>query len=204
MNRSWSFIAGLLATIGFSMMGLIFIPNWQFEELKPVVDQNGVSHPTPPAGSVLLGREVYISEGCLYCHSQQVRSADFGADIQRGWGTRRSVARDYIFDRPHLMGTMRTGPDLENIGARQPSRQWQYLHLYNPQITSPGSIMPQFHFLFKVADKSGPVPAGSVDLPARDSPTNRDSYLIPTGRAQDLVDYLMSLNHSYDLPEAHQ
>jgi cytochrome c oxidase cbb3-type subunit 2 len=204
MNRSWSFIAGLLATIGFSMMGLVFIPNWQFEELKPVVDQNGVSHPTPPAGSVLLGREVYISEGCLYCHSQQVRSADFGADISRGWGTRRSVARDYIFDKPHLMGTMRTGPDLENIGARQPSRQWQYLHLYNPQITSPGSIMPEFRFLFKVVDKSGPAPAGSVDLPARDSPDQKDSYLIPTGRAEDLVDYLMSLNHSYDLPEAHQ
>ena len=98
MNRSWSFIAGLLATIGFSMMGLIFIPNWQFEELKPVVDQNGVSHPTPPAGSVLLGREVYISEGCLYCHSQQVRSADFGADIQRGLGNAQ-VGRSGLYLR---------------------------------------------------------------------------------------------------------
>ncbi len=204
MNKSWSFLIGVLTTITFSMCGLVFVPNWQFEELKPVVDPSGVSHPTPPAGSVLLGREVYISEGCLYCHSQQVRAADFGADIQRGWGTRRSVARDYIFDRPHLMGTMRTGPDLENIGARQPSRQWQYLHLFNPQITSPGSIMPPFRFLFKVVEKGGPAPDGSVDLPARDAPTKKASYLVPTGRAQDLVDYLMSLNHSYDLPEAHQ
>jgi cytochrome c oxidase cbb3-type subunit 2 len=114
------------------------------------------------------------------------------------------VARDYIFDRPHLMGTMRTGPDLANIGARQPSRQWQYLHLFNPQITSPGSVMPPFRFLFRVADKSEPVQAGAVDLPARDSPLKKDSYLIPTERAQDLVDYLMSLDHSYDLPEAHQ
>jgi cytochrome c oxidase cbb3-type subunit 2 len=188
----------------FSLSGLVLIPNWHFEELKPVVDQNGNPHPVAPAGSVLLGREVYISEGCLYCHSQQVRSADFGADIARNWGSRRSVARDYIFDRPHLMGTMRTGPDLANIGARQPSREWQYLHLFNPQITSPGSIMPPFRFLFKVVDKSGPAPAGAVDLPARASPTKRASYLIPGNRVQDLVDYLMSLDHSYDLPEAHR
>jgi cytochrome c oxidase cbb3-type subunit 2 len=52
-----------------------------------------------------------------------VRSSAFGADIARNWGQRRSVARDYIFDRPHLMGTMRTGPDLANIGARQPTRE---------------------------------------------------------------------------------
>jgi hypothetical protein len=64
--------------------------------------------------------------------------------------------------------------------------------------------MPPFRFLFRVADKSEPVQAGAVDLPARDSPLKKDSYLIPTERAQDLVDYLMSLDHSYDLPEAHQ
>lgn len=204
MNKSWSFLLGVLATILFSLAGLVLIPNWQFQELKPVVDQNGVSHPTAPEGTVLLGREVYISEGCLYCHSQQVRAADFGADIQRNWGSRRSVARDYIFDRPHLMGTMRTGPDLANIGMRQPSRDWQYLHLFNPQITSPGSVMPSFRFLFKVADKNTPARSGTVDLPSNDSPTRKPAYLIPTERAQDLVDYLMSLDHSYDLPEAHQ
>jgi cytochrome c oxidase cbb3-type subunit 2 len=99
---------------------------------------------------------------------------------------------------------MRTDPDLANIGARQPSRQWQYLHLYNPQITSPGSIMPSFRFLFKVGKRSGSAPANSAELPANESPTNKPAYLIPTGRAQDVVDYLMSLNHSYDLPEAHR
>jgi cytochrome c oxidase cbb3-type subunit 2 len=204
MNKSWSFLLGVLATVLFSLSGLVLIPNWHFQELQPVVDQSGASHPTPFAGSVLLGREVYISEGCLYCHSQQIRAADFGVDIQRGWGSRRSVARDYIFDRPHLMGTMRTGPDLANIGVRQRSRQWQYLHLYHPPITSPGSIMPSFGFLFRIADKNQPARAEWVDLPARDSPSNKAAYLVPTERAQDLVDYLMSLDHSYDLPEAHQ
>ena len=64
--------------------------------------------------------------------------------------------------------------------------------------------MPPFRFLFKVADKTGPAPVGSVDLPTRNSPTKKAAYLIPTNRAQDLVDYLMSLDHSYDLPEAHR
>ena len=72
MDKSWSFLLGALATILFSLSGLVLIPNWQFEELKPIVDQSGNPHPIAPAGSVLLGREVYIAEGCLYCHSQQV------------------------------------------------------------------------------------------------------------------------------------
>ena len=144
MNKSWSFLLGVAATILFSMWGLVLLPNWQFQELQPVLDENDVAHPMKPAGTTYLGRQVYIAEGCIYCHSQQVRSATFGADIARNWGTRRSVARDYIFDQPHLMGTMRTGPDLANIGARQTSRQWHYLHLYNPQITSAGSVMPPF------------------------------------------------------------
>jgi hypothetical protein len=58
--------------------------------------------------------------------------------------------------------------------------------------------------LFRIADKNQPARAEWVDLPARDSPSNKAAYLVPTERAQELVDYLMSLDHSYDLPEAHQ
>jgi cytochrome c oxidase cbb3-type subunit 2 len=204
MNKWWSLLPGVLATLLFSMTGLVLIPNWHFQELNPVADADGVSHPVKPDSTVLQGRQVYIAEGCIYCHSQQVRAADFGADIDRNWGTRRSVARDYIFDRPHLMGTMRTGPDLANIGARQTSAQWQYLHLYNPQLTSPGSIMPPFSFLFKVVEKRGDAPVGAVNLPATGSPNGRSAWLVPTSRAELLFYYLMSLDQSYDLPEAHQ
>jgi cytochrome c oxidase cbb3-type subunit II len=208
MNRSWSFLIGVLATILFSMAGLVLVPNWQFQELQPVVDDSEVAHPVKPEGSTYLGRQVYISEGCIYCHSQQVRSSDFGADIARNWGTRRSVARDYIYDQPHLMGTMRTGPDLANIGARQPSREWHYLHLFNPQITSEGSVMPPFRFLFKkveVESVSG-AERGSkwIQIPAKYTGAGKPMYLLPTQRANDLVDYLLSLDHSYDLPEAHR
>jgi cytochrome c oxidase cbb3-type subunit II len=205
MDRSWSFLIGVLATILFSMAGLVLVPNWQFQDLKPQVDDNDVPHPVKPEGSTYLGRQVYISEGCIYCHSQQVRSADFGSDIARNWGTRRSVARDYIYDRPHLMGTMRTGPDLANIGARQPSREWHYLHLFNPQITSEGSIMPPFRFLFTRIDiRSGSKRGEWIQIPAKYTGEGKPMYLLPTQRASDLVDYLLSLDHSYDLPEAHR
>ena len=208
MNKSWSFLAGALATILFSMWGLVLLPNWQFQELKPIVDEHDVSRPVKPEGSVYLGRQVYISEGCIYCHSQQVRSADFGADIARNWGVRRSVARDYIFDRPHLMGTMRTGPDLANIGARQSSRQWHYLHLFDPQITSHGSIMPPFRYLFnkiEISSTAGSASGSSwIEVPAKYSGAGKPVYFRPSQRASCLVDYLLSLDHSYDLPEAHR
>lgn len=204
MNRSLTLFLGILATILFSMTGLVLVPNWKFQELKPIVDRDGYSHPTEPEGTVAQGRKVYIDLGCLYCHSQQVRAASFGSDIARGWGTRRSVARDYIWDKPPLMGTMRTGPDLANIGARQPSVEWQDLHLYNPRITSPGSIMPQFPFLFKkhLREPDEPLPDGAVMLPSKWAP--KPAFIVPTERGRDLVDYLKSLDHSYEVPEADQ
>ncbi len=67
----------------------------------------------------MRGREVYIANGCLYCHSQQVRDNIWSTDEARGWG-RPSVSGDYYYDNPHLLGTMRTGPDLINVGVRQP------------------------------------------------------------------------------------
>lgn len=205
MNRTLGLILGVLLTITASLTGLTIVPNWQFRELKPYSADAATeqAHPVPYFGSNQKGREVYIDLGCIYCHSQQVRAANFGADIDRGWGTRRSVPRDYIFDSPPLMGTMRTGPDLHNIGARQSSNDWHYLHLYNPQITSPGSIMPPHPFLFERHEGDGhSVPKGAVAIPAKFS--EKPAYIVPTQRAQVLVEYLKSLDHSYDVPEAKQ
>jgi cytochrome c oxidase cbb3-type subunit 2 len=64
------------------------------------------------------GREVYIREGCYYCHTQQVRDPQNSSDLERGWGMRRSVARDYIYENPPLLGSVRIGPDLANIGSK--------------------------------------------------------------------------------------
>src|SRR5690606_22956171 len=100
------------------------------------------------------GRQIYIANGCVYCHSQQPRDPSFASgDKDRGWG-RTSVPGDYAYDTPHLLGTMRTGPDLFNIGARQPSKDWHLLHLYNPQAVVKDSIMPPYRFLFRWVRRS--------------------------------------------------
>ncbi|MCZ2152605.1 MAG: cbb3-type cytochrome c oxidase subunit II [Bryobacterales bacterium] len=165
--------------------------------------QDGRREPLPAAidRSAGGGRRSVMDLGCVYCHTQQVRPEGFGADIERGWGRRRTVMRDYLYDPINLMGTMRTGPDLANIGARQPSKTWQYLHLYNPQITSPGSIMPPHPFLFTVgADPGGP-PFDGVALPAEwQTPTAK--YIVPNARGRFLVEYLLSLDKRAALPEA--
>jgi cytochrome c oxidase cbb3-type subunit I/II len=85
------------------------------------------------------GRELYMSLGCFYCHSQQVRLYDWGIGDPSQKG-------DFIFDSPHSVGTERTGPDLAQIGGVRPSI-WHYLHHRDPRSVSPGSIMPNFDFL---------------------------------------------------------
>jgi cytochrome c oxidase cbb3-type subunit 2 len=67
------------------------------------------------------GRKIYAANGCFYCHSQQVRPDSDSTDIDRKWGDRRSAPRDYIYGRPVLLGEMRLGPDLSNIGKRAPA-----------------------------------------------------------------------------------
>src|SRR2546423_14765665 len=66
---------------------------------------------------------VFAANGCIYWHSEQVRAEYAGADIDRKWGDGRSAPRDYIFERPVLLGKMRMGQDLANIGARAPAEQ---------------------------------------------------------------------------------
>src|SRR5207244_7580420 len=72
-----------------------------------------------------------------------------GPDIARGWGKRRTVAEDFLFDSPVLLGSQRIGPDLANVGVRLSDAKWQLLHLYAPQQVLPGSTMPPFRFLFE-------------------------------------------------------
>ncbi len=191
---------GVLATIALSLTGLIIVPNWQFQALQPIVKADGTQYPVPLTGDTLKGRGVYIDQGCIYCHTQQIRMKGYGADIRRNWGTRRSVPRDYLYEKPHQLGTMRTGPDLASIGSRQPSIDWHALHLYNPQITSPGSIMPRFEYLFEEART--PL-AGAIRIPTQHQ-ANGVTHILPTERGRNLIIYLISLNKTFPLPEAQQ
>jgi cytochrome c oxidase cbb3-type subunit II len=205
MNRTFFLALGIFLTIAASVTGLVIIPNWQFQELKPVIKSTGLQYPEPFFGDAHKGRAIYISQGCIYCHSQQVREKGYGGDIRRGWGNRRSVPRDYIFDRPHQLGTMRTGPDLASIGARQPSSEWHALHLYDPQITSAGSVMPRFEYLFTEikGDAALKPPPNAVKVP--DNYKGSDAkYIVPNERGGQLITYLKRLNQSFPLPEANQ
>jgi len=95
---------------------------------------------------------------------------------------------------------MRTGPDLRNIGARQTSRDWHMLHLYDPQITSKGSIMAPFAFLFEKHKIVGQPSPKAIKLPA--PYTAEPGYeVVPTQRAEALVAYLQSLKDTYAYPE---
>ncbi len=113
---------GLFVTFAFSWLGLALVPNFQIGHLDPQSDEDGTDvYPLPQSGMAERGRKVYTGNGCFYCHSQQVRPDTDSSDIDRKWGERRSAPRDYIFNRPVLLGKMRMGPDLANLGKRAPA-----------------------------------------------------------------------------------
>jgi cbb3-type cytochrome oxidase cytochrome c subunit len=115
---------GIFGTFAFSWIGLTVIPTWQIGHLNPESDEEGTDiYPRPQSGMFERGGRVYAANGCVYCHSQQVRADYIADDIERKWGNRRSAPRDYIFDRPVFLGKMRMGQDLADIGARAPAAE---------------------------------------------------------------------------------
>jgi len=122
MKGGTALFLGIFGTFAFSWTGLTLVPNFQIGHLDPQADEEGTDiYPVPKSGMAERGRKVYAANGCVYCHSQQVRADYAASDIDRKWGTRRSAPRDYIFERPAMLGKLRMGPDLSNIGKRAPS-----------------------------------------------------------------------------------
>lgn len=187
-------LLGALGTVCFSLTGYVLVPalGTQPQHLEL---NDGSTYPAPLSEQAAQGRDAYRDLGCMYCHTQQVRPSGFGADIERGWGRRGSQGVDYIDQEPPMLGTMRTGPDLADIGTRQPSDAWHLLHLYDPQLTSPGSNMPPFRFLFDEvsapADGALPLPEGTV---------SDGVAVVPGPRALALVAYLRQLRQPAELP----
>lgn len=204
MNRFRILFIGFTLTFLSAWCGLVLLPVWGLGNFQQATDP-ATGNPVPPVLSELerRGRDVYIANGCVYCHSQQVHPARARTDIERGWGTRRTVARDYMNQDIAQMGTMRTGPDLSNIGVRNPSPDWHLLHLYNPQTTSKGSNMPPYRFLFREQPipASGPSP-NALRLSELYAPA-AGREVVPGEDALALVAYLQSLKlSSYEVPEA--
>ncbi len=202
MNRLPILFLGILAFFATSWLGLVAYPYLRLGNLQPERSlATGQLVPPPLTSSAAAGARVYAENGCIYCHSQQVRPAWLSTDIEKGLGTRQTVARDYLRERPSFLGTMRSGPDLANIGVRKTDARWHYEHLYEPSVVSPGSIMPAFRFLF-VEQPMGEAPSPEA-LVIRGAHKPRDGCeILPTQEARDLVAYLLSLQREQSLPEA--
>ncbi len=192
MHSETRLLAGGMTMLSIATGALVVIPYLTVRDATPL---EGLK---PYTSAELRGRQVYIANGCVYCHSQQPRARSFAPDTERGWG-RASVAGDYAYDTPHLLGTMRTGPDLFNIGARQPSEQWHLGHLYQPRAYAPDSIMPSYPYLFEAKDKVDP---GDVEvmLPSGFAPPGK--VIVASHEALDLVAYMKALDHGYPVLQA--
>jgi cytochrome c oxidase cbb3-type subunit 2 len=194
VTRVGLLIFGVIATIGFAAIILVGLPRVAlFSVTAPPELQ-----PYDPVQQ--RGRHVYIANGCVYCHSQQIRNAAFTTDVLRGWGDRASVPADYVYDRPHLLGTMRTGPDLINVGVRLPNADWHLIHLYDPRSLVEWSIMPAFPYLFEEKDPEAVGPGDRV-VPVRGPRAPAGKVVVATEDALALVEYLLSLRRVYPVPE---
>jgi cbb3-type cytochrome oxidase cytochrome c subunit len=125
-----------------------------------------------------------------------------GTDIERGWGTRRTVAEDFIADATVMPGSMRVGPDLANVGVRRPDLNWQMAHLYNPAAVIENSPMPSYRFLFERKNiKNGKRSPDALQLNGKFAPP--EGYeIVPKPEAKALAAYLVSLRSDTPLYEA--
>ncbi|WP_454721555.1 MULTISPECIES: cytochrome-c oxidase, cbb3-type subunit II [Cupriavidus] len=144
-NIGWLIICTILVV---SIAGLV--------QIVPLFFQHSTTEPDPgikPYSPLrLMGRDIYIREGCVGCHSQQVRTLQ--AETER-YG-HYSTAGESVYDHPFLWGSKRTGPDLARVGGRY-SEDWQRIHLRNPRDVVPESVMPAYPWLEKAALKTSDI-----------------------------------------------
>lgn len=141
----------VLTLLTVSIGGLVeIVPLFFQHTLTKPIDRAGNPLDIKPYDAVrLTGRDIYIREGCSNCHSQMIRP--FRAETER-YG-HYSVAGEYIYDRPFLWGSKRTGPDLARVGGRY-SDEWHRVHLLDPRAVVPESNMPAFPWLDRAVDAS--------------------------------------------------
>ena len=202
MKKMTGLVWGVFLVFGTSWIGLVAYPYLTFAGLRKSRDQaTGALVPQGVPGTATQGARVYAANGCFYCHSQYIRDQNEGADIDRKWGTRRTVARDYIFDRQVFLGTSRLGADLTNVGVRQTDPQWFYKLLYNPHSLGHEAVMPAYPWLFETRQIQGQTSVDAVKLGGADAPP-AGYEVVPTNEGKALVEYLLSLKRNYPLPEA--
>jgi cytochrome c oxidase cbb3-type subunit II len=189
MNIGPFIFIGLLITFSASWFGYVFKPQAELSRQEPFADPiSGAIYPLSRTGAGLQGAEVYRAQGCAACHTQQVRAEKEGNDIERKWGSRKTVGTDFMLEQPQL-GSVRLGPDLANIGVRKTTNDvaWHYQHLLAPKSLVPKSNMPPYPYLF-IKHTSTNVPGGVTFSIPGDS-----AVYTPTADAKALVAYLVSL-----------
>lgn len=152
----------------------------------------------PLSEAARKGKAVFIANGCVGCHTQQVRNVD----MDKVWGERPSIAADYAGihrtdfwrNTATLMGSERTGPDLTNVGNRQPSADWNLVHLFNPRIVVKESVMPSYAWMFSVKEKPGPGDV-VVNVP-KEYLEGKQGKLVAGEDALNLLAYLQSLKQT--------
>jgi cytochrome c oxidase cbb3-type subunit 2 len=207
MNNIFKFALYVFLTLAFAWLAFFVGAKNQYGDLEPTsqyleenksIPKGADLFPKSMPGVAQLGAKEYLSLGCVTCHTQQVRTIDSGFDVERGWGQRPSVPRDYILQKEVLLGHNRVGPDLANIGLRGYTREWLHKHLFNPQILAEGSICQPSPFLYDVSNENS-IGAINADNKADD---NASTFFIkPSLRANRIVSYLESLKQDYELPE---
>lgn len=170
--------------------------------ILPAINNQQINKALPNAAvmseDAIKGKQVFIANGCVACHTQQVRNVD----MDRTWGSRPSIAADYAAIRridvwrntATLMGTERTGPDLTDVGNRQPSIDWNLVHLYNPRAVVKESIMPAYPWMFTLKQhlEKGDV---VVTVP-KEFLGGKEGKLVASPEALQLVAYLQSLKQT--------
>lgn len=257
MKNGFAIFFAVLLTLGGSWVGFVVAPTVQLGAAKQTTALvTGDLWPLQRTGEATLGLQVYRANGCVACHTMQLRqngvsfevvltsagknnptavsnlistlslsglnkaaadaAADkisavggkseihltaIGNDIANYHAVRRSVAADYLYDAPVQLGSLRAGPDLANIGARQPVAAVHMQHLYAPSSTATKSAMPSYKFLFEVR-KIGSAPSpDALTLPAEFAPA-AGYEVVPKLEAKQLVAYLLSLRADAPLYEA--
>ncbi|SFM99312.1 cytochrome c oxidase cbb3-type subunit 2 [Chitinophaga sp. YR627] len=160
-------------------------------------EKNNAPLPEAPVLSedAVKGKALFVANGCVACHTQQVRNVE----MDKIWGDRPGIAADYadnhrtdlLHNTATLMGTERTGPDLTNVGNRQPSRDWHLVHLFNPRTVVEQSIMPAYTWLFEIKDS---VQEGDVVVNVPEAfLASTHQKVVASREALQLVAYLQSL-----------
>ena len=191
----------------FAIAGSLFLALTFLTAILPAIQNQRNNAPLPGSepmtGDVLAGRNIYIREGCVGCHTQQVRNVD----MDRVFGGRPGIPADYAHikrtslwqNTATLMGTERTGPDLADVGNRQPIFEWHLMHLYNPRIVVEQSIMPSFPWLFET--KKNPLKGDVIVSIPFHFKKEKEGEVVATREALQLVAYLQSLKQT-PLPES--